>query len=496
MHRFIAIAIIAIAFTLASCQTGPSPTEVALSQELEETRARLEAESEFASALAEDYYSMSTSRDVSTIELEVQKAKVAAAIARNTALSSELETRKAEIIRLEARIDALGAAIEDAKANGAALEAKIAALAADRAALSDDLAKTERLLSESLAGGSQTEKELGIALGNYQAAAARAKTAEAMLAETTLKLDATLASLDKATANVAALEVEKAELMAKVSKLSEDVESLLQGIYEKSEAYGTLLKERDSLRTRSLSLEERIAQLEERLAEALHASQNATRRAAELSASLELLSSTSAANKELLQAAVERLSREKDELLGLLGASEVEVDILKRRLAEDERRLAETMAQLKKDLEVQISRGELDVIQYNNIIVVHIKDSLLFKPDSDKIEPGNEKILQTIVQAFDKYPNKMIRVEGHTAAASTAWSSRWLLGAARAVSVVRFFQENLGVDPQRLVAVSFGEYSPIAPNDTEANRRKNRRVEIALVDRPLYQIRSLVGSER
>jgi chemotaxis protein MotB len=80
----------------------------------------------------------------------------------------------------------------------------------------------------------------------------------------------------------------------------------------------------------------------------------------------------------------------------------------------------------------------------------------------------------------------MIRVEGHTddvpigATLKDKYFSNWELSAARAASVVRYFQHHHKIDTQRLEAVGFAEYRPIAPNDSVANRQRNRRVEIQL----------------
>jgi hypothetical protein len=51
--------------------------------------------------------------------------------------------------------------------------------------------------------------------------------------------------------------------------------------------------------------------------------------------------------------------------------------------------------------------------------------------------------------------------------------------------VVRFLQEQGGLDPKRLIAEGRGEYSPVAPNDTPEDRQRNRRIEITLLDRSL-----------
>jgi chemotaxis protein MotB len=77
--------------------------------------------------------------------------------------------------------------------------------------------------------------------------------------------------------------------------------------------------------------------------------------------------------------------------------------------------------------------------------------------------------------------NKVIRVEGHTddVPAGGAYPTNWELSTARALAVVRFLQSQ-GIDPSRLAAAGYGEYRPIAPNDTAEGRSQNRRIEIVL----------------
>jgi chemotaxis protein MotB len=70
--------------------------------------------------------------------------------------------------------------------------------------------------------------------------------------------------------------------------------------------------------------------------------------------------------------------------------------------------------------------------------------------------------------------------------ATAQFPSNWELSVARATTVVRFLQSS-GVPAERLVASGRGEYSPVAANDDADGRRKNRRIEITLVDRNLAQ---------
>ena len=99
-----------------------------------------------------------------------------------------------------------------------------------------------------------------------------------------------------------------------------------------------------------------------------------------------------------------------------------------------------------------------------------------------------------------KIPEKNIRVEGHTdnvpivSSLKKVYPTNWELGAARATTVVRFFQEKTGIDPLRLSAVSYGQYRPVASNKTGAGRAQNRRIEIILIDRDLDLAKKMRGN--
>ena len=81
----------------------------------------------------------------------------------------------------------------------------------------------------------------------------------------------------------------------------------------------------------------------------------------------------------------------------------------------------------------------------------------------------------------------IIRVDGHTdrvpLSGNGAFSDNWELSQARALSVVRFMQDELGFPPQRLAATGFGEYQPEALGDDEASLAQNRRIELKLTER-------------
>ena len=81
----------------------------------------------------------------------------------------------------------------------------------------------------------------------------------------------------------------------------------------------------------------------------------------------------------------------------------------------------------------------------------------------------------------------IIRVDGHTdnvpLSGGGAFADNWELSQARALSVVRFMQTELGFPPERLAATGFGEYRPVTPGDSAEARAQNRRIELKLTER-------------
>ena len=120
-----------------------------------------------------------------------------------------------------------------------------------------------------------------------------------------------------------------------------------------------------------------------------------------------------------------------------------------------------------------------------------IAEELFFESGKAEIKPEGKKVLLKIAEVLKKIPEKNVRVEGHTDNVPIGpkirekYPTNWELGAIRAVNVVRFLQEEGGMDPLRLSAVSYGQYRPKATNRTTAGRLKNRRIEIILIDRDL-----------
>ncbi|MBD3166446.1 OmpA family protein [bacterium] len=121
-------------------------------------------------------------------------------------------------------------------------------------------------------------------------------------------------------------------------------------------------------------------------------------------------------------------------------------------------------------------------------VVISIPSQVLFSLGSADIKsaavPYLEQAVDSIKAALVVHPEAEIRVEGYTdnlPIHNWRYRSNWELSAARAISVVRYLIEEHNFQPEMLQAMGYGEYFPVAANDSPANRRKNRRVELKVV---------------
>lgn len=126
--------------------------------------------------------------------------------------------------------------------------------------------------------------------------------------------------------------------------------------------------------------------------------------------------------------------------------------------------------------------ADMDIQVTQEGIGFRLNNELLFELGSATITPSFKRVLQQIGLLIKRF-SCQVRIEGHTddlPIRTALFPSNWELSAVRAVAIVRFFVEEMGMDPARFVATGYGQYKPIVPNDSPQNRQKNRRVEIYL----------------
>lgn len=127
-----------------------------------------------------------------------------------------------------------------------------------------------------------------------------------------------------------------------------------------------------------------------------------------------------------------------------------------------------------KDVDVQVLKG---------VVYISLSDNMLYKSGSYEISDKAGETLNKIAKIIKDYSDYDVLIEGNTdnvPIAKTNIRNNWDLSALRASSVVQSLQNTYGVEPKRLTAGGRGEYNPVASNDTEAGKIKNRRTQIII----------------
>lgn len=164
-----------------------------------------------------------------------------------------------------------------------------------------------------------------------------------------------------------------------------------------------------------------------------------------------------------------------DEMRGALAAA-----------AEREREAARRVAEYKDVLarfKELIDAGTLQVRMVDGRMVLTLPMDILYPSGSAKLAKEGHEALLAVGRGLATIPERRFQIEGHTddvPIRTAAYPSNWELAAARSLGVVRALLEG-GVAPQRISAASFSEYHPTVANDGDANRARNRRIEIVLV---------------
>jgi chemotaxis protein MotB len=149
--------------------------------------------------------------------------------------------------------------------------------------------------------------------------------------------------------------------------------------------------------------------------------------------------------------------------------------------------LATTYQNLAQSLKKEIEEKSVTIEQYKEKLTVKIVNKILFASGRAEINAEGIQVLNTVGELLKQnLEGRQIRVEGHTDNVLIGpnlidkYPTNWELSAARAVNVVRYLQERVEIPPDKIFAVGYGAYHPVASNDTPEGRALNRRIEIVL----------------
>jgi chemotaxis protein MotB len=190
-----------------------------------------------------------------------------------------------------------------------------------------------------------------------------------------------------------------------------------------------------------------------------------------------------AAQKRLddLTKSLEGSSGEKARLGKLLADTKGQLDELNRQKAAAEARAA-TYKKLTSQLRGMIDAGQLSVKIRKGRMLITLPNDVLFDSGSAKLKKAGDEALAKVAKALGAMGDRQFLVAGNTddrPIHSARFPSNWELSTERAVEVVRTLIAQ-GMQPAQLGALGYGEFDPIAANDSDENRALNRRIEIQL----------------
>jgi chemotaxis protein MotB len=183
---------------------------------------------------------------------------------------------------------------------------------------------------------------------------------------------------------------------------------------------------------------------------------------------------------------IEELRNRNTELEGdkqMLGES---IALLKKSKEAEVKTVSKTYEELLAEMKGEIQQGQIAITELKGKLTVEVVDKILFDSGQAEVKPEGLAVLKRVVEILMTVEDKVIRIEGHTdnipiaGALAKRYPTNWELSAARALNVTRYLEKE-GIDPAILSAAAFGEYQPVADNDTPEGRAKNRRIAIILL---------------
>lgn len=147
--------------------------------------------------------------------------------------------------------------------------------------------------------------------------------------------------------------------------------------------------------------------------------------------------------------------------------------------------LEKAKADLEESLKHEISSYQAKLEMTESGLVVTFVAEVFFDSGKAVVRGQGKDSLRRVAEILNRdVPDSSVAIEGHTdnePIQKSSWKSNWELSSMRALAVVHFFVDQCSVDPRRLSANGYGEYRPVAGNDSSEGRKKNRRVEILIV---------------
>ncbi|MBV8751205.1 MAG: OmpA family protein [Candidatus Eremiobacteraeota bacterium] len=151
----------------------------------------------------------------------------------------------------------------------------------------------------------------------------------------------------------------------------------------------------------------------------------------------------------------------------------------------EEANMASAKSQLDKYIAQRNLRSKVQTrLDRQGLVITLLSDKTYYDSGSAELRPETKQLLDVVAAQLRRLRND-VRVEGSTdnvPIATAAFPSNWELSAARATGVTRYLVEQDKIVPTRISFAGYGEFRPKFPNDTDAHRQQNRRVDIVILN--------------
>jgi chemotaxis protein MotB len=147
--------------------------------------------------------------------------------------------------------------------------------------------------------------------------------------------------------------------------------------------------------------------------------------------------------------------------------------------------LSRSKGLLEQKLGAEINDKQIKLQMMEKGLVITVVGDLIFDSGKAKIRSEAYPLLDKVSSVLKENMRQFnVGIEGHTDNAPikhSGWKSNWELSTARALSVLHYLDKDQGISGERLSAIGYGEYRPVASNETKDGRKQNRRVEIVIL---------------
>lgn len=146
--------------------------------------------------------------------------------------------------------------------------------------------------------------------------------------------------------------------------------------------------------------------------------------------------------------------------------------------------LLPSLQELQEKLKDEIHTGKVEVRMERRGLVISLKEASFFPPGGDAIQPQAIPVIENIAVELRRIPNP-IRLEGHTDSTpihNSRFRSNWELSAARGIAMLELFATRFSIPRERMAIAGYADTAPVASNDDEQGRARNRRVDIVVLN--------------